>query len=253
MKRRHRTSEELREILDHDSSLQLLQDALPKIDNVILRPDGEGASVFKAYLSGRTGPYESFLWLHTPFNKSYVCWEHQRGHAKEICQTLFAPLVKMPSNDNGSYLTDDVSVETITRVVEQYARHCGPMFPLKAKDLEPPERVETTTYRILRDTSLAQHIKQLHQYECQICGFTISLPNGSRYAEAHHIQPLGSPHHGPDVAGNIIVVCPNHHAMCDYGTIAITSTELKSHPDHHVDDRFIDYHNTTIHSPAMPK
>ncbi len=253
MKRKHRTIEELDEILRRDSALQSLRDILPTIDNVILQPDGKGACVFKTYLSGRTGPYESFLWLHTPFDKSYVCWEHQRGHAKDICQTLFAAHVKTPSNDNGSYLTNGVTVDEIICTVKQYARHCGPMFPLMAKDLEPPERVETTTYRILRDTSLAQRLKELHRHECQICEFTIRLPDGSRYAEAHHVQPLGSPHHGPDVAGNIIVVCPNHHAMCDYGAIALNADDLKSNPDHHVDKRFIDYHNSTIHSPILPK
>ena len=99
--------------------------------------------------------------------------------------------------------------------------------------------------------TIATHSSTTQQ--SQLCGFTIALPDGSRYAEAHHIQPLGAPHHGPDVAGNIIVVCPNHHAMCDYGTIALDLADLKSHPDHHIDARFIDYHNSTIHSPDLPK
>jgi predicted restriction endonuclease len=65
-----------------------------------------------------------------------------------------------------------------------------------ASDLSAPapERVETTAYRILRDTDLARQIKALHEYRCQICGHTIRLPDGSFYAEAHHIQPLGAPH-----------------------------------------------------------
>jgi hypothetical protein len=57
-----------------------------------------------------------------------------------------------------------------------------------ASDLDaPPGRVSTTVYRILRDTELARRIKRIHEYKCQICGETIQLLNGSRYAEAHHI------------------------------------------------------------------
>jgi hypothetical protein len=45
-------------------------------------------------------------------------------------------------------------------------------------------------------------------------------------ALAHHIQPLGRPHCGPDCIENLIVVCPNHHAMCDYGAIKLALTDL---------------------------
>ena len=126
--------------------------------------------------------------------------------------------------------------------------------PIIANDIESPtERIETTTYRILRDTALARRIKSLHDYQCQICGLAIELPNGRRYAEAHHIQPLGEPHDGPDVAGNIIVLCPNHHAMCDYFAITIDSSTMRMHPEHLVDSSFIQYHNDMVISPEMPR
>lgn len=116
-----------------------------------------------------------------------------------------------------------------------------------ASDLElPPARLQTTTLRIVRDTTLARFIKQLHNHECQICGTTIQLQNGERFAEAHHIQPLGSPHDGPDVAGNIIVLCPNHHAMCDYAAITLDIATLTPHSDHHIQSKYIDYHNNVV-------
>lgn len=90
-----------------------------------------------------------------------------------------------------------------------------------ASDGKKPERVETTTYRILRETLLARRMKEPHKYACQICGETIELVDDRRYAEAHHIQPLGSPHNGPDELGNIIYVCLNHHAMLDYFSIPL--------------------------------
>jgi hypothetical protein len=116
-----------------------------------------------------------------------------------------------------------------------------------ASDLaNPPERIMTTTYRILRDTALALRVKLLHHYECQICGHTINLPDGSRYAEAHHILPLGKPHDGPDEIANILCLCPNHHAECDYGVRQILLEELRQIEGHKVGRQFVDYHNRRI-------
>lgn len=110
-----------------------------------------------------------------------------------------------------------------------------------------PGRVPTTTYRILRDTELARRVKRMHNCECQICGHAIVLPDGSRYAEAHHIQPLGRPHNGPDVIGNILCLCPNHHAELDYGVRALSLASLSSVDGHELDPRFAEYHNRKIH------
>lgn len=111
----------------------------------------------------------------------------------------------------------------------------------------PPDRVATTTYRILRDTELARRVKDIHRFECQICSHTIQLPDGSRYAEAHHIQPLGRPHDGPDTIGNILCLCPNHHAELDYGVAAISLSTLSHFDGHAIDSRYVEYHNRQIH------
>lgn len=109
-------------------------------------------------------------------------------------------------------------------------------------------RVETVEYRVLRDTRLARALKTLHDNECQICGLSIDLANGVRYSEAHHIQPLGRPHDGPDVRGNILILCPNHHAMCDYGAIQLDVARLRTHPRHLLGNKFVAYHNERIAS-----
>ena len=117
----------------------------------------------------------------------------------------------------------------------------------QALDLSPPPaRVETTISRIVRDTELANRIKALHNFECQICGHSIILADGSRYSEAHHVQPLGKPHNGPDAVENIICLCPNHHAACDLGAIRLDATSLRPAPGHGVGQQYIEYHNQTI-------
>lgn len=134
----------------------------------------------------------------------------------------------------------------IERMIEELRR--SPLPTREAIDLSAPDRVETTTYRVLRDTEKALRVKHLHQYECQICGHTIELPDGKRYAEAHHIQPLGAPHNGPDVMGNILCLCPNHHAELDYGVSPITPGVLRCSQGHAVDRRYIAYHNQEIYN-----
>jgi predicted restriction endonuclease len=108
-----------------------------------------------------------------------------------------------------------------------------------------------TTYRILRDTAVARQLKADHECRCQICGITIELPDGTRYAEAHHVRPLGSPHDGPDVRENMVVLCPNHHAMCDYGVIRLSVDTLRRIADHIVDPAFIAYHNDRVYRPVV--
>ena len=119
----------------------------------------------------------------------------------------------------------------------------------QAHDLHAPstERVLTTLSRIIRDTRVAAYVKGLHRHECQICGQTIVLADGSRYAEAHHIQPLGAPHDGPDISENVICLCPNHHASCDLGAIRLEIGDLRFADGHTVGSDFIEYHNRSIY------
>jgi len=116
-----------------------------------------------------------------------------------------------------------------------------------SKEMEETVRKQYSEYRILRDTKIARKVKELHKYRCQLCGQAIQLGNGRLYAEAHHIQHLGSPHCGPDIPSNIICVCPNHHVRLDYGAIRLEVPQLRTCPEHVVEDRYIQYHNANIY------
>ena len=113
-----------------------------------------------------------------------------------------------------------------------------------AADISEPEATErhlVTTYRVLRDTALARRVKADLDHTCQICGNRIMLGDGSPYAEAHHVKPLGAPHNGPDHPGNIVCVCPNCHVKLDYGAISADPVKLSN-----VLPEFINYHNQVI-------
>lgn len=118
-----------------------------------------------------------------------------------------------------------------------------------ASDLEDetPTRTGNLVYRILRDSRLSRQIKSLHGDRCQLCGTALKLSGGDTYSEAHHIKPLGTPHNGPDVEDNILVLCPNHHAQCDFGSIYLKVEDLKVVDGHSVREDFLRYHNNKIY------
>lgn len=119
--------------------------------------------------------------------------------------------------------------------------------------IQQTERIQITSNRIKRDINLANKIKKLYDNRCQVCGLALKTNIGT-YSEAAHIKPLGQPHNGPDIASNILCLCPNHHKMFDYGGFSIDEDysligiegTLMMHPNHKVDREFIKYHSEHI-------
>ena len=97
--------------------------------------------------------------------------------------------------------------------------------------------------RIVRNTKLVRMLKKEYDDRCQICGYKVEL-KGRNYSEGHHLRPLGTPHNGPDIAGNIIIVCPNCHAKLDYEAIEIQSLNISS--KHKIGKKYIEYHNKLV-------
>lgn len=90
---------------------------------------------------------------------------------------------------------------------------------------QPAKRIATTVLRLVRDTKVSQQVKSMNDFTCQICG-TQLLCVGGPYAEGAHIRPLGKPHDGPDVVGNVLCLCPNHHVLFDHGGFVIDENYL---------------------------
>lgn len=119
----------------------------------------------------------------------------------------------------------------------------------KASGIGPAPRIPVTTLRIVRDTALSRRVKAMHDHTCQVCG-TRLVCEGGPYAEAAHIRPLGTPHHGSDVAENILCLCPNHHVLFDNGGFTIETDltliglrgQLRVVPGHNVGADYLGYH-----------
>ncbi len=88
--------------------------------------------------------------------------------------------------------------------------------------LAPAPRRTVTQEIFVRNLSLADMLKSYYDHHCQICRHTFMDPYGSDYSEAHHIQYLSED--GPDVSGNMVVLCPNHHRI-----VHETHAEFRKH------------------------
>lgn len=119
----------------------------------------------------------------------------------------------------------------------------------------PPETVQATVVRVVRDTKAARTLKDLYEDRCQVCSKTISLGAGRGYSEVHHVRPLGGGHKGLDRHDNMMVLCPTHHAMFDLGLPRFVDTATvhvagKAHRltyRHTINARSIQYHNANLH------
>lgn len=140
------------------------------------------------------------------------------------------------------------------RLVKQGAEH-KLSAELTARGSKTPNRVLTSTLRIVRDTEVSRQVKKMYNFQCQICDTTIEV-QGVRYAEAAHIKPLGRPHNGSDTPDNVLCLCPNHHVMLDKGVISIKQNfnlfgltgELILHKNHLIASENLKYHREHIYT-----
>lgn len=114
----------------------------------------------------------------------------------------------------------------------------------------------------IRDRKLADILKAAYDNRCMFCGVALTVGIGPEqlYAEAAHIRPLGTPHDGPDVVANMLVLCPNHHLQFDRGVLRLelrdnvyhlvskvhgddlNGRQVELREDHVLEPEFVKYH-----------
>lgn len=97
-----------------------------------------------------------------------------------------------------------------------------------------PRRTRRVVDHLLRDESLVTTLKERYDSTCQLCGTHRLRDPETRYAECHHLTPLGTPHDGPDELPNMLVLCPDHHVDFDYGMVRVDPRSFAI--DHAYDD-----------------
>lgn len=149
------------------------------------------------------------------------------------------PVISSKSSTSNSYFAPDLFVEVAPAVAEVTPRY------------------ETTVSRLIRDTAVTRRVKSLYKHRCQVCDVQLQAPTGL-YAEAAHIMPLGAPHYGPDITGNVLCLCPNHHVLFDLGAFAVADDfvliglpgKLHQKPEHQIGLKFLTYQRQHIYLKA---
>lgn len=139
---------------------------------------------------------------------------------------------------------------------------------VREEEWQPSRRARFMTSRVIRDSQKSLDLKALYEHRCQVCQRRIEVRRGDFYSEAHHLQPLGGRHSGPDIRSNMLVLCPWHHAEFDYFLFFIdshrnlthrlrkvnsTETRLELQGGHRLGDEFMQYNNTYFRKLAADK
>lgn len=123
-----------------------------------------------------------------------------------------------------------------------------------------PDRIITQNSKIRRSHDVALFVKALYDYKCQFCGIQLQTEFGP-YAEACHIQPLGSPHFGPDIVENVLCLCANCHVLFDLRGITIendltitnTGVPIRLKAEHNLSLEYFQYHRKIKGMPPDPQ
>lgn len=88
------------------------------------------------------------------------------------------------------------------------------------------QRIVVRKIRQKRNRTAASRLKQIYGNFCMFCGVGLQVGEECYYSEAAHIKPLGKPYGGPDVIGNMLVLCMNHHLQYDLGVLRLMKTDV---------------------------
>lgn len=113
-----------------------------------------------------------------------------------------------------------------------------------------PQSSESVVRRFIRDSVMARKMKAKYSFRCHVasCSFSLRMPNGTPYIEAHYLMPLHKA--GPDKSSNILLLCPNHHALFDYRVPVFESSDririgdkVENLRKHELAHKYIAFHN----------
>ncbi|MBK0868375.1 HNH endonuclease [Saccharopolyspora sp. HNM0986] len=83
-----------------------------------------------------------------------------------------------------------------------------------------PQRTRRTVSQVKRLAEVRKQVLKSYRFTCQACEVRLMIKD-QPYAEGAHIRAVGYPHNGPDVAENMLCLCPNCHAQFDAGAITV--------------------------------
>jgi hypothetical protein len=125
-----------------------------------------------------------------------------------------------------------------------------------SRDIETDNETDEDT-----PESLESDLRARYDDTCMVCGERRRRGDDGGYSEIHFLMPLAAPHDGPADPENAVVVCPNHHADFEHGTVtvdprtltvgheydgSVTGRTLLTADDHEPGAQYLAYHNDVV-------
>jgi predicted restriction endonuclease len=102
---------------------------------------------------------------------------------------------------------------------------------LRMRYLHASPQAKVQLSRRIERGAVGDKVKLANRYRCQICvelelpPIAFFKPDGTPYAEAHHIILVASLLPGALGPENVICVCPNHHRELHYGNASVVDSQ----------------------------
>ncbi|WP_163328646.1 EVE domain-containing protein [Desulfurobacterium thermolithotrophum] len=174
---------------------------------------------------------ENPLFLEQIKSDKLLCKEEKlikgfQGSSFPLSKEAFDRIVSLTSSlydiEEKMECIQNLSANTLTEIRE---------LEEKYKDATP--RIKEVVSKRIERGKIAQKIKELNNYECQICKAlnknpkVFKKPDGTYYIETHHLIPVSSLEKGSLRTSNLITVCPNHHRQLHYGNVKVIENTEK--------------------------
>lgn len=193
--------------------------------------------------------HDAAVLLQDPVTRLDALARLRRRYLQDIDQHALLSRLGLAGYTTADGLVDDSTVDDATDEGDQKSA-------IVKRATGSASRRESTSSRIVRNTTLATSVKEIHDYRCQVCDTRLRY-RLKPYIEAAHIRGLGSPHDGPDELHNLLCLCPNHHVLFDGLEIYVDADDvvrethggeplgrLRRRPEHPIGEEHLSYHRT---------
>jgi 5-methylcytosine-specific restriction protein A len=156
--------------------------------------------------------------------EKHIEYSRRNGDAKIKLGQVYDSYKEYLEQNNNSFQNEIEQNEISNYYARTKTREEIALELMKMQDVDD-EKVFVNHKSYKRNNKAIALIKILRKFECQICGYSITKKDGSKYVEAAHIKPKHL--RGKENANNIILLCPNHHKEFDFGILEITEHDLE--------------------------
>ena len=151
----------------------------------------------------------------TEINRGFVKTNNELGISSSMPSVHRIPLLEVNDSKIQQIIKKYHSIEGFLheRKIQIKKPHIKEINIEPASVKKIPKKIKTTIVRVIRDTAKTKKLKIRYDNICQVCRSKIA----ENYSDVHHVWPIGDK--GDDDYDNMLVLCPNHHAMFDLALI----------------------------------